>query len=54
MKGKETMRNKYICNNCGTGQARKHVEAMVKGGFALHNIACKDCGQNAVAKNEKE
>jgi hypothetical protein len=41
---------KIICQNCGKEQTKK-AKAMQDAGFSMWNIACKDCGQNALAES---
>ena len=43
---------KYICVNCGTGQDRKYIDAMRKAGFNLQNLACRECGMDAIKTAE--
>jgi len=43
---------KYICVNCGTGQKRKYIDAMRKAGFNLQNLACRECGMDAIKTAE--
>jgi len=42
------MRHKYICDNCEAGQDRTYVEAMVGAGYRVSQIACRECGQQAI------
>jgi DNA polymerase III alpha subunit (gram-positive type) len=42
------MRHKYICENCEAGQDRTYVEAMVDAGYRVDQIACRECGQQAI------
>ena len=42
------MRHKYICENCEAGQDRTYVEAMVAAGYRVGQIACRECGQQAI------
>jgi len=42
------MRHKYICENCEAGQDRTYVEAMVGAGYRVGQIACRECGQQAI------
>jgi DNA polymerase III alpha subunit (gram-positive type) len=38
-------RCKYVCGNCHSGQRRVRVDSFRGNGFALHHIACEECGQ---------
>jgi len=42
---------KYKCTLCGTIQQTKKVGAMLKAGFALRHLNCKECGRNTILEN---
>ncbi len=43
----------YKCDNCGKRHTVKWITAMIKAGFGLHQLACRECGQQTIMAVEK-
>jgi RNase P subunit RPR2 len=45
---------RYICQNCGTYQKTIYVRAMLKAGFGLNHVPCRECGRAAIKITEPD
>ena len=54
MEATKSARSKFVCQNCGIGIKKDGIEAMKDAGFALHHLACPECGEHTIVYRDPE